>query len=203
MDIQAIYEEAKALLKGHFLLSSAKHSQFYLQSAKLLESPCLASKLCEELARIIKKEGLKIDSLCSPAIGGILAGYELARSLNKRFIFTERVAGQMQLRRGFEVKKAESFLIVEDIITTGGSALEAANIIEKLGGEVVGFAALANRGLCEVKNLNNKRQINAKLPANKPLFALGNFEFEVWDESDCPLCKKGSIAFKPGSKGNG
>lgn len=203
MDIKAIYEDANAFLTGHFLLSSGKHSQFYLQSAKVLESPKTAALLCEELAAVIEESGLKIDVVCSPALGGLLAGYELARQLGKNFIFTERVDGVMSLRRGFEVRKGAKYLIVEDIITTGGSALESADIISKLGGEVVGFGALANRGFCAVENIGNKRQGNAKLPSNLPLFALGNFEFEVYDKDDCPLCKQGSIAIKPGSRGNG
>lgn len=202
MNLEQIYKDCGAFLQGHFLLSSGKHSAFYLQSAKVLESPLLAGKLCQELAHIIKTHQLSFDSICSPALGGILAGYELARAAEKRFIFTERVNDVMCLRRGFELKKGEKFIICEDIITTGGSALESAKIIESLGGEVVGFAALANRGFCAVKNLNTAAKENAKLPANLPLFTLGNFDFEVYDEEHCPLCKQGSKAIKPGSKGN-
>lgn len=203
MNLEQIYKDCGAFLEGHFLLSSGKHSGFYLQSAKVLENPLLASKLCEELAAIIEEHGLKFDSICSPALGGILAGYELARACKKRFIFTERVNSVMTLRRGFEVKKGEKFIICEDIITTGGSALESANIIQSLGGVIIGFAALANRGICEVKNLKNStRKDNAKLPQDLPLFTLGNFEFEVFEEATCPLCKQGSTAIKPGSRGN-
>ncbi|NDJ27175.1 orotate phosphoribosyltransferase [Campylobacter sp. MIT 19-121] len=203
MNLEQIYKDCGAFLEGHFLLSSGKHSGFYLQSAKVLENPLLANKLCEELAAIIEEHGLEFDSICSPALGGILAGYELARACKKRFIFTERVNSVMTLRRGFEVKKGEKFIICEDIITTGGSALESANIIQSLGGEVVGFAALANRGICKVKNLTNStRKDNAKLPENLPLFTLGNFEFEVYEAANCPLCKQGSTAIKPGSRGN-
>lgn len=202
MDLKKIYEDCGAYLKGHFLLSSGNHSEFYLQSAKVLEDPILAGKLAQDLAKIILDFGLKFDSVCSPALGGILAGYELARATKKRFIFTERVEGKMTLRRGFEVKKGEKFIICEDIITTGGSALESAKIIENLGGEVLGFAALANRGFCEVKNLNNPRKQNCKLPFDKPLFTLGNFDFEIYEPDNCPLCKTGSKAIKPGSRGN-
>lgn len=203
MNLEQIYKDCGAFLEGHFLLSSGKHSGFYLQSAKVLENPLLANKLCKELAAIIEEHELEFDSICSPALGGILAGYELARECKKRFIFTERVNSVMTLRRGFEVKKSEKFIICEDIITTGGSALESANIIQSLGGEVVGFAALANRGICKVKNLaNSTRKDNAKLPENLPLFALGNFEFEVYDVANCLLCKQGSTTIKPGSRGN-
>lgn len=202
MDIKQIYQDCGAFLQGHFLLTSGNHSEFYLQSAKVLENPMLAGKLADELFLIIKKYGIEFDSVCSPAIGGILAGYELARSGKKRFIFTERVEKVMCLRRGFEVKKGEKFIICEDIVTTGGSALESAKIIENLGGIVVGFAALANRGFCEVTNLKNKRKDNCKLPFDKPFFTLGNFDFEIYEPQNCPLCKNGSIAIKPGSRGN-
>ena len=108
----------------------------------------------------------------------------------------------MSLRRGFSVKEGERFIICEDIITTGGSALESAKIIESLGGVVVGFAALANRGFCPVSGLDNARKDSCKLPVDKPLFALGNFEFEIYPPESCPLCKDGSKAIKPGSRGN-
>ncbi|MEB2831897.1 orotate phosphoribosyltransferase [Campylobacter upsaliensis] len=202
MNLEQIYKECGAYLEGHFLLSSGKHSQFYLQSAKVLENPILAGELCENLAKIITSYKIEFDSICSPALGGVLAGYELARTSKKRFIFTERVEGVMTLRRGFEVRKGEKFIICEDIITTGGSALESAKIIENLGGEVVAYAALANRGFCAVQNLNNERKENAKLPSNLPLFALGNFDFEIYEAQQCPLCLQGSKAIKPGSRGN-
>lgn len=202
MNLEQIYKECGAYLEGHFLLSSGKHSQFYLQSAKVLENPILAGELCENLAKIITSYKIEFDSICSPALGGVLAGYELARASKKRFIFTERVEGVMTLRRGFEVRKGEKFIICEDIITTGGSALESAKIIENLGGEVIAYAALANRGFCAVQNLNNERKENAKLPSNLPLFALGNFDFEIYEAQQCPLCLQGSKAVKPGSRGN-
>ena len=203
MDIEKIYRDCGAYLRGHFLLSSGNHSAFYLQSAKVLEDPQLAGQLADELAAIIEKAGVEFDSVCSPALGGILAGYELARAAKKRFIFTERADRVMSLRRGFEVRKGERFIVCEDIVTTGGSALESARLIENLGGEVVGFAALANRGFCKVANLaGSSAKGGAKLPADKPFFALGNFEFEIYEPATCPLCAAGSKAIKPGSRGN-
>ena len=203
MNIEKIYRDCGAYLRGHFLLSSGNHSEFYLQSAKVLEDPRLAGQLADELAAIIEKAGVEFDSVCSPALGGILAGYELARAAKKRFIFTERVDRVMSLRRGFEVHKGERFIVCEDIVTTGGSALESARLIENLGGEVVGFAALANRGFCKVANLaGSSAKAGAKLPADKPFFALGNFEFEIYEPATCPLCAAGSKAIKPGSRGN-
>lgn len=203
MNIEKIYRDCGAYLRGHFLLSSGNHSEFYLQSAKVLEDPRLAGRLADELATIIKKAGVEFDSVCSPALGGILAGYELARAAKKRFIFTERVERVMSLRRGFEVHKGERFIVCEDIITTGGSALESARLIENLGGEIAGFAALANRGFCKVANLaGSSAKGGARLPADKPFFALGNFEFEIYEPATCPLCAAGSKAIKPGSRGN-
>ena len=203
MNIEKIYRDCGAYLRGHFLLSSGNHSEFYLQSAKVLEDPQLAGQLADELAAIIEKADVEFDSVCSPALGGILAGYELARAAKKRFIFTERVDRVMSLRRGFEVRKGERFIVCEDIVTTGGSALESARLIENLGGEVVGFAALANRGFCKVANLaGSSAKAGAKLPADKPFFALGNFEFEIYEPATCPLCAAGSKAIKPGSRGN-
>jgi len=202
MDVAQIYKDANALLEGHFLLSSGNHSQFYLQSAKVLEDPKIAALLADELAKQIKSSGVVVDTVCSPALGGILAGYELARALGVRFIFTERVGGVMSLRRGFEVRVGEKLLICEDIITTGGSAVEAMAAVEALGGEVVAFAALANRGFCQRVGGAAISKPEAKLPSNKPFFALTDFDFEMYSPDSCPLCKDGSVAVKPGSRGN-
>ncbi|MBP1681968.1 MAG: orotate phosphoribosyltransferase [Proteobacteria bacterium] len=202
MQIEQIYKDANALLEGHFLLSSGKHSRYYLQSAKVLEDPKVAEKLAVELARMIEEAHLEIDTICSPALGGVLAGYELARALGKRFIFAERVNGEMTIRRGFEVKKSEKILVCEDIITTGGSALEAAKIAESMGGIIVGFAALANRGFCKRVGSDLVGKPTCKLPNDAPFFALADFEFDIYEPSECPLCKEGSVAYKPGSRGN-
>ncbi len=200
IDLEQVYKDAGALLEGHFLLSSGNHSQFYLQSAKVLEDPKVASMLADELAKMIKNSGLKIDTVCAPALGGILAGYELARSLGVRSIFTERVDGVMILRRGFDIKEGERVLVCEDIITTGGSALEAANALEKKKANIVGFAALANRGFCKRAGSDKEAKAECKLPDDLPFFALDDFDFEIYELQNCPLCKKGSIAYKPGSR---
>lgn len=202
MDVAQIYKDANALLEGHFLLSSGKHSRYYLQSAKVLEDPKVAETLAVELAKMIQAHGIEIDTICSPALGGVLAGYELARALGKRFIFAERVNGEMTIRRGFEVKKGEKILVCEDIITTGGSALEAAKVAESMGGEIVGFAALANRGFCKREGSNVSAKPTCKLPNDAPFFALADFEFDIYEPSECPLCQEGSTAYKPGSRGN-
>ena len=202
MNVEQIYKDAKALLEGHFKLSSGNHSQFYLQSAKVLEDPKTAKLLAEALAEQIKASGIKIDAICSPALGGLIAGFALATALDVRFIFAERVDGDMTIRRGFEVKKGEKYLICEDIITTGGSALEAAKQVEADGGEIVGYAALANRGFCARNGCDITSKVNCKLPTHLPLFALEDFTFKMYAPEDCPLCKEGSIAYKPGSRGN-
>lgn len=195
--------DADALLEGHFKLSSGNHSQFYLQSAKVLEDPKNAKILAEAVATQIKASGLEVDTICAPALGGLIAGFALATALDKRSIFAERVEGQMSVRRGFEISKGEKVIICEDIITTGGSAMEAAAAIEALGGEIVGFAALANRGFCSRQNSDVSRKSNCKLPEGMPFFALEDFTFEMYSPAECPLCKEGkSEAIKPGSRGN-
>ena len=202
MNIEQIYRDCGAYLEGHFLLSSGNHSQFYLQSAKVLEQPKTANMLAAKLAEMITQNGVEADSICSPALGGLIAGYALASALDKRFIFTERSGGEMVLRRGFEVKKGERFIICEDIITTGGSALEAAKQIESQGGIIVAYAALANRGFCKRVGSTIDQKPNCKLPNNVPFFALDDFNFEMYSPDNCPLCKNGSVAYKPGSRGN-
>eukprot|EP01156_Anaeramoeba_ignava_P017471 Anaeramoba_ignava/a768_13.p1 GENE.a768_13~~a768_13.p1 ORF type:complete len:205 (+),score=-3.48 a768_13:804-1418(+) len=202
LDVEQIYKDSQALLEGHFKLSSGNHSKFYLQSAKVLEDPKTAKLLAEALAEQIKASGVQVDAVCSPALGGLIAGFALATALDVRFIFAERVDGEMTIRRGFEVAKGEKYLICEDIITTGGSALEAAKQVEKDGGEIVGYAALANRGFCTRYGKTDEPKVNCKLPANLPLFALEDFTFEMYAPEDCPMCKEGSEAYKPGSRGN-
>ena len=202
MDVKKIYMDADALLEGHFKLSSGNHSQFYLQSAKVLEDPKTAKLLADALATQINESGLKIDSVCAPALGGLIAGFALAQALGVRFIFAERVDGVMNIRRGFEVNKDERVLMCEDIITTGGSAMEAASVVQSLGGKIVGVAALANRGFCKRENSDIVTKANCKLPQNIPFFALADFTFEMYLPDACPLCKNGSDAIKPGSRGN-
>ncbi|MDD5716906.1 MAG: orotate phosphoribosyltransferase [Sulfuricurvum sp.] len=202
MDVKSIYMNANAMLEGHFKLSSGNHSQYYLQSAKVLEDPKTAKLLADALAVKIQENGIEIDTVCAPALGGLIAGFALATALDKRSIFAERVNGEMQIRRGFEISAGEKVLICEDIITTGGSAMEAAKAVEALGGIVVGFAALANRGFCKREGSELERKANCALPEGKPLFALADFNFEMYAPESCPLCADGSEAIKPGSRGN-
>jgi orotate phosphoribosyltransferase len=202
MNVEQVYKDANALLEGHFLLASGNHSSRYLQSAKIMEYPKKAAQLTDALAKMITSAGIDVDTVCAPALGGVLTGYELARSLDVRSIFVEKKEGGMELRRGFEISQGENIIICEDIITTGGSALKAAKAIEKLGGKVVAFASLANRGFCKRMHGNEIAKEECALPENIPLFALEDFTFEMYSPKDCPLCKEGSThAIKPGSKG--
>ncbi len=201
MNVEQIYKDADALLEGHFLLASGNHSARYLQSAKVLEYPETATKLADALANMIREAGVEVDTVCAPALGGVLAGYELARSLGVRSIFVEKKEGGMELRRGFEVKPGEKIIICEDIITTGGSAVKAAEAIEALGAKVVAFASLANRGFCKRVGGETEAKPECKLPADVPLFSLADFTFEMYAPDACPMCQKGSTAIKPGSKG--
>jgi orotate phosphoribosyltransferase len=201
MNIEQVYKDADALLEGHFLLASGNHSARYLQSAKVLEYPQKAAELTDALAKMIRDAGIEVDTVCAPAIGGMLAGYELARSLGVRSIFVEKKEGGMELRRGFEVSPGERVIICEDIITTGGSALKAAQAIESLGAKVVAFASLANRGFCKRVGGENEPKQECKLPSALPLFSLADFTFRMYHPDECPMCKEGSTAVKPGSKG--
>lgn len=202
MNVKEIYIQANALLEGHFKLSSGNHSQYYLQSAKVLEQPATAMMLAEALAKQIRASGLKVDTVCAPALGGMIAGFALAQALGVRSIFAERVNGVMTIRRGFDLHVGENVLICEDIITTGGSAMEAGEAVAQMGGVVVAYAALANRGFCAREGSSLKRMANCKLPENLPFFALDDFTFEIYAPEHCPLCANGSEAIKPGSRGN-
>jgi orotate phosphoribosyltransferase len=201
MNVEQVYKDANALLEGHFLLASGNHSSRYLQSAKVLEEPKTAELLCNALAVLIRESGIKVDTVCAPALGGVIAGYELARALGVRSIFVEKKEGGMELRRGFEVAEGENILICEDIITTGGSAMKASQAIEALGGNVVAFASLANRGFCQRIGSNAEAKAECKLSTDVPLFALDDFTFEMYRPEECPLCKESKTeAIKPGSK---
>jgi len=199
MNVEQIYKDSNALLEGHFKLSSGNFSKYYLQSAKVLENPKTAKLLAEALAKQIQESGIKVDAVCSPALGGLIAGFALATALNVRFIFAERVDGEMTIRRGFEVTEGENYIICEDIITTGGSALEAAKQVEADGGNIVAYAALANRGFCSRVGSDLEQQETCKLPLDKPLFALEDFTFEMYSPQECDFK---DIAYKPGSRGN-
>ena len=140
-----ILKKTNALLDGHFVLSSGLHSSKYIQCAKLLSYPHLAKEICFSLSRKIRKKFKKFNLILSPAIGGIIIGYEIGRILKKETIFCERVKDIFKLRRGFKINKKTKVLIIEDVITTGKSSLECAKLIKKAGAKVIGFACIIDR----------------------------------------------------------
>jgi orotate phosphoribosyltransferase len=183
------YEDTHALLKGHFRLSSGRHSDRYLQSALVLQYPWVAEKLAGALAEKVSSLGVQL--VVSPAMGGLFVGHELARALKVKSIFTERNkdTDAMELRRGFTVQPGDKFFAVEDIITTAKSIKESIKVIEDLGGKLVGVGCLIDRTGGEVDKL-----------FNVPVKALASLKVESWEEADCPLCKQGSPVVKPGSR---
>jgi orotate phosphoribosyltransferase len=182
-----ILKETNALLEGHFILSSGLHSNQYIQCAKLLSHPKMAETICFSLCEKIKESFSKIDIVISPAIGGIVVGYEIGRQLNLKTIFSERVNGKMILRRGFEIPKNSNVLIVEDVITTGKSALECVNIIEENNSNLAGFACIIDRS-------NEELLIKNKIVSQIKLNVL------TYKKENLPEELKKIKAAKPGSR---
>ncbi|KPU26401.1 orotate phosphoribosyltransferase [Caloranaerobacter sp. TR13] len=180
-----ILKECDALLEGHFLLSSGKHSDKYVQCAKVLRYPNFAEKVLKVV--VDKVKNLEIDKVVGPAMGGVIVSYEIGRQLGKEAIFTERKDGVMQLRRGFEINKGDKILITEDVVTTGKSSLEVKDIIEEFGGEVIGIACIVDR-----------RENNIDL--GLPIFSAVKLDIKTYDKKECPLCMKDLPIEKPGSR---
>ena len=188
-DSLAVLKKTKALLEGHFVLSSGLHSPQYVQCAKLLSYPKKSEKFCKSLSSKIKKKFKKIDIILSPAMGGIVIGYIVGKLLNKETIFCERVNGKFILRRGFSIKKNSKVLIVEDVITTGKSSLECARLVKKYKSKVVGYACLINRSSkpsLKIKDKNIVSQIKLEIPTYK--------------KNDLPIELKKIPITKPGSR---
>ena len=164
-----ILKKTNALLEGHFILSSGLHSSKYIQCAKLLSYPHLADKICKSLANQIKKKYKKIDLILSPAIGGIVIGYEIGKLLKKETIFCERVKGKFTLRRGFSINKGARVLIIEDVITTGKSSLECVKLIKKANAKLLGFASIINRS--SKNSLKIKTKIVSHLKIDVPVYS--------------------------------
>ena len=163
-----ILKKTNALLEGHFVLSSGLHSSKYIQCAKLLSYPHLAKEICKSLSRKIQKNFSKFDLILSPAMGGIIIGYEIGRILKKETIFCERVRGKFTLRRGFKIRKGSKVLIIEDVITTGKSSIECVKLIKKAKAKLVGFASIIDRS--NKKNLKIKNKIISHLKIDVPVF---------------------------------
>jgi len=193
--IPSILSECGAMLKGHFLLSSGKHSSQYFQCARLLQYPDKAAQVLATLVANLleqKKQGaIDFDCVIGPAMGGIIVAYELGRQLALPAFFTERDdEGNMTLRRGFEITSGQKILIAEDVITTGKSTLEAARCIEALGGVIVASVCVVDR-----------RPENAENPFTWSIFSALRESVVVWDEAACPLCREGKLPpIKPGSR---
>ena len=182
-----ILKETNALLEGHFILSSGLHSPKYVQCAQLMSKPDKAKKICESLAEKISNEFENFDVILSPAMGGIIIGYEIGRLLKKETIFSERVNGQFKLRRDFSIKKNEKVLIIEDVITTGKSSLECSKLVKDFGASIVGYACIIDRS-------NNKSLIKDKIVSQIQL------NIPTYTEENLPKNLSTTKAVKPGSR---
>ncbi len=186
-----ILRKTNALLEGHFILSSGLHSSKYIQCAKLLSYPSKAEKLCKSLANKIKNNFNKIDLILSPAMGGIIIGYEIGKLLKKETIFCERVNGKFILRRGFKIEKGSKVLIVEDVITTGKSSIECVKLIKRAKASLVGFAAIIDRS--SKKTLRIKKKIISHLKIEVPTYKSNQLPINL---KKIPITKPGSRFIK-------
>jgi len=180
----ATLRETGAYLRGHFQLTSGLHSDEYLQCALVLQHPAIAERLGKELAAQFPA----CDLVASPALGGLIIGHEVARALGRRFLFTERDAsGKMALRRGFTARSGETAVVVEDVVTTGGSTREVIQVLQSLGARVAAAGSIVDRS-------------GGRVDLGVPRVALTTLEVSAWDPTDCPLCKQGIPVEKPGSR---
>ena len=188
-EVLNVYKSVGALLEGHFVLSSGLHSRMYLQSALIFSNTSVAETLCGNLANKINNsiDLDDIDMIVSPAMGGVIVGYELSRHIKKPNIFAERKEGKFSIRRGFQINKGQKILVVEDIVTTGKSSLECFECIRELGGEVIAEAALINRG-------------GDSVDLGVPLITLANLNIPNFNFNNLPEDLKNMPAIKPGSR---
>ena len=181
-----VFRGAGALLEGHFLLASGMHSPTYLQCALLLQDPGRAERLCTELAREFAE--VDVQTVVGPAVGGIVVAHEVARALGAKALFAERQDGRMTLRRGFAVEPGERILLVEDVVTTGGSLREVQEMVTAAGADVLGVASLVDR-------------TSGRDPGfGMPLVSLVRVNVPAYEADDCPLCRDGLPLVKPGSR---
>ena len=178
------FREAGAYLNGHFRLTSGLHSSEYLQSALVLQHPVFAERLGRSLAESMPKGQV----VASPALGGLIIGHEVARAMGARFVFTERdPAGKMVLRRGFSLDPQETVVVVEDVVTTGGSTREVIELVQASGSKVLGVGSIIDRS-------------GGKVDLGVPRVALATLNAVAWTPEECPLCKQGLPVVKPGSR---
>ncbi len=185
-EVLAIFEDVGVLQYGHFILTSGRHSGQYMQMAQALQYANITEYLCKDLAEKFKDS--RIDVVVSPAVGGLLVGYEISRIFGVSNIFCERENGIMTLRRGFQIEPGQKVLVIEDVVTTGGSVKEVISVVEQAGGEIVGVGVLVDRS-------------NGKVDFGYPFNSLLAIEIESYEKDNCPLCKEGKlVAIKPGSR---
>ncbi len=180
-----IFKKTGALLQGHFLLTSGRHSNMYFQCAKVLQFPEYTEQVCRIISDYFKD--YEIDTVISPAMGGIIVGQEVARQLNKRSIFAEREDKKLTLRRGFTIDKGEKVLVCEDVVTTGGSVFEVIDIVKAQGGEVAGVGFIVDRS-------------NGKVNFGYPQQSTMKMEVISYTPDECPLCRENIPLIKPGSR---
>ena len=184
--VLTIFKEAGVLLEGHFLLTSGRHSNKYLQCAKIFRHTKYSEELCAALADHFREDG--VDIVIGPAMGAVQRADEVSRSLGCENFFAERADRKMALRRGFEVKPGQKVLLVEDVITTGGSVREVLELVKAAGGEVVGVGSIVDR-------------TGGKIDFGVPFRPVISLDVQSWEASECPLCKAGAPApYKPGSR---
>jgi len=185
-DILKIFTETGGVLKGHFLLTSGRHADTYMQCAKLFVDTKCSEKLCKALSK--KLGAYEASVVVSPAVGGVLMGYEVARQLKLPNIFAERENGEFTLRRGFSLDKGTKVIVVEDVVTTGGSVKEVISLMQKLGVIVVAVASIVDRS-------------NGAVEFGVPFVSLLSVDVKSYEAKDCPICKEGKIElYKPGSR---
>jgi len=181
----SIFKETQALLDGHFKLTSGRHSNSYFQCAKVLQHPEHLGTICRAIADHFRESG--VDTVISPAIGGIVVGTEVGRQLGVKTIFAERKDGRMTIRRGFSLEKNERVLVVEDVITTGGSVAEVMALVEAAGAEVAGVGCVVDRSNGTVRLADSQ-------------FSVISLEVHSWPAESCPLCREGLPIEAPGSR---
>ncbi|HKZ22424.1 MAG TPA: orotate phosphoribosyltransferase [candidate division Zixibacteria bacterium] len=185
-EVLSIFKKSKALLAGHFLLSSGLHSPVYFEKFQVLKNPVFIQKLCKKLASLFKKE--KVQLVIGPATGGILLAFEVAKNLKTNFVFAESENGQRVLKRGFEIKPGQRVLIVDDVLTTGGSVKEVIALVERHQGKIVGIGFILDRS-------------GGKVNFSYPIKSLATVSAETYSPADCPWCRKNIPLVKPGSRG--
>lgn len=184
-EMERIFKQTGLMLEGHFLLTSGRHSNRYMQCAKLFQYPEYSEMICKDLAD--RFAGQKIDMVVGPAVGGIIMSYEMARQFNVPNIFAERENGAMTLRRGFSIPEGAKVLVVEDVVTTGGSVREVMDIVAEAKAEVVGVCVVVDRS-------------GGKIDFGVPFEAAYETEIQSYEPSQCPLCEQGLELVKPGSR---